>query len=184
MRGEWFVKKLTANERREFILQLLKESSAPLTGSELASKTDVSRQIIVGDISILKARNEPIIATSQGYIYIRTETPKENVERTIACNHPPEQTEEELNLIVDYGVTIKDVKIEHPVYGDLTASILVSNRKEVAQFMKKIRETNASYLLELTNGIHLHTLSGESEKVLDEAEKALREAGFLIDTLE
>lgn len=178
------MKKITADERREFILELLKESSAPLTGSDLASKTNVSRQIIVGDISILKARNEPIIATSQGYIYIRTGTPKENVERTVACNHSPERTEEELNLIVDHGVTVKDVKIEHPVYGDLTASILVSNRKEVEQFMKKIKETKASYLLELTNGIHLHTLSGSSEKDLDDAEDTLRDAGFLIDTME
>ena len=102
----------------------------------------------------------------------------------MACNHPPERTEEELNLFVDYGVTVKDVKIEHPVYGDLTASILVSNRKEVKRFMKKVKETKASYLLELTNGIHLHTLSGTSEKELDEAEHALRAAGFLIDTTE
>ncbi|WP_338470384.1 transcription repressor NadR [Niallia sp. XMNu-256] len=178
------MKKLTADERREFILQLLKESSEPLTGSELASKTSVSRQIIVGDVSLLKARDEPIIATSQGYIYMKTQAPTNYVERTVACNHPPERTKEELNLLVDYGVTVKDVKIEHPVYGDLTASILVSNRKEVKQFMERIKETQASYLLELTNGIHLHTLRGASEKVLEEAENALREAGFLINTMD
>ena len=108
--------------------------------------------------------------------------PTVNFERTIACNHPPERTEEELNMIVDHGVTVKDVRIEHPVYGDLTASILVSNRKEVSEFMRKVRETKASYLLELTNGIHLHTLSASSKKALDDAENALREANFLIDT--
>ncbi|WP_428909256.1 transcription repressor NadR [Niallia sp. Krafla_26] len=178
------MKKVTADERRDFILSRLKESDAPLTGNELAAETNVSRQIIVGDISILKARNEPIIATSQGYIYIQPKTPISRVERTVACNHPPGRTEEELNLIVDHGVTVKDVKIEHPVYGDLTASILVSNRKEVKQFMKKVRETQASYLLELTNGIHLHTLSATSEKALDEAELALKDAGFLMDTMD
>ena len=178
------MKKMTADERREFLLSRLKESTSPLTGNELSAETNVSRQIIVGDISILKARNEPIIATSQGYIYIEKKTPIVQVERTVACNHPPERTEEELNLIVDLGVTVKDVSIEHPVYGDLTASILVSNRKEVKQFMKKIHDTKASYLLELTNGIHLHTLSASSEKELDEAEHALRESGFLIDTMD
>ena len=87
---------------------------------------------LLSEISrLIKPENEPIIATSQGYIYIKTGTPTDNIERTMACNHPPERTEEELNLIVDHGVTVKDVKIEHPVYGDLTASILVSNRKEV-----------------------------------------------------
>lgn len=175
-------KKVLGEERRAFILSLLKESDAPYKGSELASKTNVSRQVIVSDISLLKARNEPIIATSQGYLYIKNQAPAVNIERTIACNHPPERTEEELNIIVDHGVTVKDVKIEHPIYGDLTASILVSNRQEVKQFIKKVKETKASYLLELTNGIHLHTLSAPTEKALDEAEHALQEANLIIDT--
>ena len=91
------------------------------------------------------------------------------------------QTEEELNILVDQGVTVKDVKIEHPVYGDLTASILVSNRKEVKQFMKKVRSTNASYLSELTSGIHLHTITASTQEALIDAEEALRKAHFLIE---
>jgi uncharacterized protein len=172
--------KILGDERRAFILSRLQESREPITGSELASITNVSRQVIVGDITLLKARNEPIIATSQGYIYMHASNPTGAV-RTIACSHTPERTEEELILLVDHGVTIKDVKIEHPVYGDLTASIMVSNRYEVKQFMEKIRATNASYLSELTEGIHLHTISAPTEKALDEAEEALRKANFLVD---
>ncbi|RCK12089.1 HTH domain-containing protein [Bacillus licheniformis] len=63
-----------------------------------------------------------------------------------------------------FGVTVKDVTIEHPVYGDLTASIRVSTRKEVADFVKKISSTNAAYLSQLTNGIHLHTLEADDEE--------------------
>ncbi|MDK8639526.1 transcription repressor NadR [Niallia taxi] len=172
-------KKMLGEERRSYILSLLKENSRPYTGSELSKLTNVSRQIIVGDITLLKAKNEPIIATSQGYLYLQQSKP-ELFEKIIACNHAPEKTEEELLLIVDYGVTVKDVKIEHPVYGDLTASILVSNRKEVQQFMKKIQSTNAVYLSQLTSGIHLHTLTANSQSALTEAEAALRNAGFLI----
>ncbi|WP_370297258.1 3H domain-containing protein, partial [Rossellomorea marisflavi] len=91
--------------------------------------------------------------------------------------------EEELNLLVDHGVTVKDVKIEHGVYGDLTASIMVSNRKEVKQFLTKIRSTNAAFLSELTDGVHLHTLSATSKEALSEAENALERAGFLIHSL-
>jgi transcriptional regulator of NAD metabolism len=76
---------------------------------------------------------------------------------------------------------VKDVKIEHPVYGDLTASIMVSSRKEVQQFLSRVTATNASFLSELTSGIHLHTLSASSEELLDEAECALRDAGILVD---
>ncbi|CAG9607952.1 transcription repressor NadR [Pseudoneobacillus rhizosphaerae] len=173
-------KKLLGDERRNWILELLKESGHPITGSDLATKTNVSRQVIVGDITLLKAKSEPIIATSQGYMYLKGSSPVIFVERIIACLHSPELAEEELNLLVDHGVTVKDVKIEHPVYGDLTASIMVSNRQEVKQFMKKVLETKAAFLSELTDGIHLHTISAPSEELLDKAEQALLKANFLI----
>ncbi|WP_053364213.1 transcription repressor NadR [Bacillus sp. FJAT-27251] len=174
-------KKLLGEERRTMLLDLLKSSREPLTGSELAAKANVSRQVIVGDITLLKARNEPILATSQGYLYMSSTGPAALAERIIACSHEPGDTQEELNLLVDHGVTVRDVRIEHPVYGDLTASIMVSNRREVKQFMEKIKTTNAGYLSELTEGIHLHTISAPSEKVLDEAEEAMRTARFLIE---
>ena len=173
-------KKLLGEERRKKLLHILKTSEEPITGSELSRLTNVSRQVIVGDITLLKARNEPIIATSQGYMYMNLGKGN-NLERTVACHHAPSRAQEELFLLVDIGVTVKDVKIEHPVYGDLTASIMVSSRKEVQLFLAKLSETNASLLSELTSGIHLHTLSAGSEDLLDEAEDALREAGILVD---
>ena len=175
-------RKVLGEERREMLLQLLKDKGEPITGSELAAITNVSRQVIVGDITLLKAKGEPIIATSQGYMFlIQNGSQAPMVERIIASNHSPERTEEELNLLVDYGVTVKDVRIEHPVYGDLTASVMVSNRKEVSQFMEKIKSTNASYLSELTGGIHLHTISAATKEKLDEAEKALKLANLLVE---
>ena len=173
-------RKLLGDERRNKLLEILMGSAKPVTGSELSRMTHVSRQVIVSDVTLLKAKNEPIIATSQGYIYLSPANSK-HFERIITCTHSPEQTEQELNLLVDLGITIKDVKIEHPVYGDLTASIMVSSRREVRQFIQRIKESNASYLSVLSNGVHLHTLSADSEEHLDEAEAALKDAGFLID---
>lgn len=173
-------KKLTGEKRREQLLDWLQLEKKPLTGSELAERAQVSRQVIVGDITLLKARGIPIMATSQGYIYM--DQPEDvGFERIVACSHPPDQTQEELFLLVDLGILVKDVKIEHPVYGDLTASIMVSNRKEASQFLKRINETKAAYLSELTEGVHLHTLSAKNESLLDEAEEVLRQAGFLLD---
>ncbi|CJQ30887.1 biotin repressor family transcriptional regulator [Streptococcus pneumoniae] len=83
-------------------------------------------------------------------------------------------------MLVDHGVTIKDVKVEHPVYGDLTASIMVSNRFDVEQYLQKIENTNASYLSQLTDGIHLHTIEADSKEKLDAACEALDKAGFLV----
>ncbi|EKN66201.1 hypothetical protein BABA_16787 [Neobacillus bataviensis LMG 21833] len=175
-------KKILGEDRRKFILQLLKESNAPITGSELAEQTNVSRQVIVGDITLLKAKNEPIIATSQGYMYLKQNTSMPLFERTIACSHTPRDTEKELNLLVDHGVLVKDVKIEHAVYGDLTASIMVSNRQEVKQFLKRLQTTKASLLSELTGGYHLHTLSASTEQALNKAEAALKSEGILLES--
>lgn len=172
-------KKILGEERRKMILKWLMESDKPITGGELARRTNVTRQVIVGDINLLKAKNVPIIATSQGYLYIHNQPLPEKAERTIVCFHPPEQTEEELNILVDHGVTVKDVKIEHAVYGYISAPINVSTRKEVKQFVSKVNSAKAPYLLELTGGIHLHTIEADDEETLDEAEHALELAEIL-----
>ncbi|KHD86865.1 transcription repressor NadR [Heyndrickxia ginsengihumi] len=172
-------KKILGDERRQWILQLLKHSSTPITGGELAKKANVSRQIIVNDITLLKAKNEPIIATSQGYLFLQSSPHQQTFEKTIVCSHSTDRVQDELNALVDHGVTVKDVKIEHPVYGDLTASIMVSNRQEVGQFIQKIHETKASYLSVLTGGIHIHTIEAPSEEQLNKAEETLREMGIL-----
>ena len=103
------------------------------------------------------------------------------VEKVIVCCHQRDQAEEELNILVDHGVTVKDVKVEHPVYGDLTASIMVSNRQEVQAFLKHIRKTKAALLSELTSGMHLHTLTAPEEQMILNAEKKLKEAGILVE---
>lgn len=173
-------KKILGEERRALLLNWLKTGDEPLTGSLLAEKTNVSRQVIVQDISLLKAKGEPILATSQGYVYIQSQSKKPKVQKVVVVNHSPEETRNELNLIVDCGVTVKDVIIEHPIYGDLTASILVKNRHEVDLFVNKLSETNASLLSELTNGTHIHTLEAETDKEIDAACHALEKAGFLV----
>ncbi|MFK4997591.1 HTH domain-containing protein [Bacillus sp. N9] len=74
-------KKMLGDERREWILSQLKESKNPITGATLAKHSKVSRQVIVGDITLLKARNEPIIATSQGYMYMHIPATKKRFEK-------------------------------------------------------------------------------------------------------
>ncbi|GGM27412.1 transcription repressor NadR [Paraliobacillus quinghaiensis] len=174
-------KKLIGSERRNAILQWLQEENQPLTGTDLADRANVSRQVIVQDISLLKAKDHPIMATSQGYVYLEKKHSNERQQRLIACNHGPEQTQEELECMVDQGVTVKDVIIEHPVYGDLKASIMVSNRREVKQFIEKVRATNAPYLLELTNGVHLHTIEADTNAQLEEAYQKLQQLGIIIE---
>ncbi|WP_087972120.1 transcription repressor NadR [Oceanobacillus rekensis] len=172
-------KKMSSANRQQLIITKLKDAKEPISGSDFAKETNVSRQVIVQDVSILKAKNEPIIATSQGYVYLRDN--KDVLERrVIACKHNDEQTQEELYIIVDHGVTVKDVKVEHAVYGDLTASIRVSNRREVDHFLEKINTSGATYLSSLTDGVHLHTLEADTKDKIEAACQELKKAGILI----
>lgn len=174
-------KRMSGEERRDFILQTLKKAENPIPGAMLGHETAVSRQVIVGDVNLLKATGEPIMATSRGYLYIHPELQPTKIVKVFVCKHLAEQTEEELNILVDHGLTVKDVKVEHPVYGDLTASIMVSNRSEVQSFLQHIQETNAPLLSQLTEGVHLHTVTAALQRNIDHAEKALRKAGILVE---
>jgi uncharacterized protein len=174
-------KKILGEQRRKLLLQWLMESVDPLTGGELAKRTKVSRQVIVQDMSLLKAKGEPIMATAQGYIYVEKNAVVEKPQQVIACNHHPNETEAELNMIVDFGVTVKDVTIEHPVYGDLTASLMIKNRHDVKMFIEKISTTKAALLSELTDGTHLHTLEADSFEQIAKACSALKESGYLLE---
>ena len=175
------MKKLKGGDRRNWIFSYLKEQHAPVTGSELAKIANVSRQVIVNDITLLKAANTPIMSTSQGYIVLPDKENTPYVQRKVACNHQSIHSEDELLALVDAGVTVENVTIEHPVYGEITSSIMVSNRHDVEMFLKKVRDTDAPFLLELTAGIHLHLLSAPTEEILTRGISAIREKGYLME---
>ncbi|TKI72045.1 transcription repressor NadR [Lysinibacillus mangiferihumi] len=174
------MKKMLGEERRLQLLELLKKSNTPITGTDFAKFANVSRQVIVNDMTLLKARNEPIIATSQGYIYMHQEQLSQTVERTIPCFHTPEDAKDELLTIVDCGGTVKNVIVEHPIYGEITASLMVSNRHDVDKFVQRVDDTQANYLSALTGGTHLHVISAPSMEILDLIEQSLQKKGYLI----
>ena len=175
------MKKILGEQRRTLLLEKLKQINHAVTGADLAKFANVSRQVIVNDMNLLKARNEPIVATSQGYIYLKKDNSTRTFEQKIVSYHPPEKTEDELFTIVDCGATVKNVIVEHPVYGEITANLHVSNRLEVESFLMKVNETNAQLLSALTDGTHLHVISAPSEEILTTVINKLREKGFILE---
>ena len=164
-----------AEERRETILKLLRQSAQPVSASTLAGQLSVSRQIIVGDIALLRAAGQEITATARGYVI-----PAQNgLLRRIACIHSAEETRDELDAMVDCGCTVVDVIVEHPVYGQLTAPLHLSSRLDVDQFMKRM--DGAAPLSQLTGGVHLHTLSCPDETAYEHLLQLLRQRGFLVE---
>src|SRR5690606_42029038 len=96
--------KILVEKRRKLILSWLKEEVEPITGKELSERTNVSRQVIVQDISLLKATGEPIIATARGYFYVKNKNENQYYTRVIVVKHSKEQTKDDQNILCDHGV--------------------------------------------------------------------------------
>ena len=167
---------MTTKERRTAILTLLQQATSPSSATALAKQLGVSRQIVVGDVALLRAGGADIIATPRGYILGQDQI---GFISRIACRHSGDEMAEELNIMVDYGCTVVDVVVEHPVYGQLTGTLRLKSRYDVQQFIA--RSAKARPLSLLTEGIHLHTLSCPDADACARVQQALREAGFLLE---
>ena len=168
---------MEAASRRQAILDRLRTADRPVSASALAAGLNVSRQIIVGDIALLRAGGAEISATPRGYVLPQA---TDGITRTIACRHTLEQTGQELDILVDNGCTVLDVIVEHPVYGQLTGQLQISSRYDVEQFLARIRDSDAAPLSMLTGGLHLHTLCCPNEDAYTRACAALKAAGLLL----
>lgn len=168
---------MNAEERRARIASRLRESAAPVSATALAGELGVSRQIIVGDVALLRAGGEDIMATPRGYVLARESG---GYLCRVACRHTAEEMGRELDLIVDNGCTVLDVVVEHPVYGQITGPLQLSSRYDVEQFLAKVRSEKAQPLSALTHGIHLHTLRCPDEASAARVKQALDRAGFLV----
>ena len=165
--------------RREKIIEIMSNQKEPVSGSDLAKKFGVSRQVIVQDIALLRATNRNILSTNKGYVLYDPEHGQNLCRRIFAVNHTDAQMQEELYLMVDCGGYVCDVTVEHEIYGQLSADLILKNRRDVDEFIRKIGETADLPLKVLTGNSHLHTVEADSEKILDEIETRLAEKGFL-----
>lgn len=168
---------MKGQERRIQILELLRASSAPLSGVCLAKQLQVSRQVIVQDIALLRANGTEILSTNQGYLL-----PEPSLtSRVFKVVHTDEQVEEELSLIVDCGGWIEDVFVYHKVYGIIKAPLNIHSRLDIKNFMQDIISGKSKLLKNVTSGYHYHTVQAESEQVLNYIQQQLQQKGFLAE---
>ena len=151
---------MQAEERRRAILDSLRNTDTPVSATALARRFSVSRQIIVGDIALLRAAGADISATPRGYVILPAAT---GLIRRVAVQHGPDGMEAELNAIVDQGCTVQ-----------------LSSRYDVQQFLKRCASADAQPLSNLTEGIHLHTLSCPDSEAFRRVQQNLRELGILL----
>src|SRR5271170_3437886 len=126
-----------AGHRRRRILAWMRSHGGPVRGGELAKHFRVSRQCLVQDVAILRAGGEEIVATPRGY-RLPLEAPHAH-RAILACKHAPERTKEELQTLVDHGVKVLDVIVEHPIYGELRGSLMLESRADVDDFLAQVK---------------------------------------------
>lgn len=168
---------MTGSKRREEIVNTIRSSQVPISGKALAGIYDVSRQVIVQDIALIRAAGHDIISTNRGYIL----NAPHSVVRVLKVSHTDEQVEDELCSIVDLGGKILNVMVNHRVYGRMEAQLQIGSRRKVMEFVEDIRSGKSSPLKNITSNYHYHTIEADSEETLDMIEEMLRRKGYLVE---
>ncbi len=172
---------MTGEDRRQAITNYLINSSNPISGSELAKKFQVSRQVIVQDIALLRSANKNILSTNRGYLIPNISG--QRAQRVFKCCHTDEQTEDELTCIVDQGGIIENVFVNHKIYGRIQADMHICSRRDIRDFMDGIHNGKSNLLKNITSDYHYHCVSAENDKILDAIEEELIHRNYLIQPI-
>lgn len=167
---------MKAKDRKRAIINLLITRKQAITGGELAKTFDVSRQIIVRDIVSLKEAGYDILSTHYGYVLNKAPF----AERVFKLYHSTEQTEDELNTIVELGGSIADVFVMHKVYGKIGVPLNIFSKAAVYQFLEGVRNGKSTELMNITGGYHYHTVYADSDEILNKIENALRAKNYIV----
>lgn len=165
--------------RRRRLLGLLRAAKRPLSGVALGRQLGVSRQAVVQDVAILRAAGESILATPRGYVLERTR--RSRAQAVLAVRHTPAQTPNELNALVDLGLEVVDVVVEHPIYGEMRGLLHLASREDVARFLESLARSGAALLSAVTGGVHLHTVRAPRSDLIAKARAELRRRGYLLE---
>ena len=164
--------------RRKELHRTLQIKSEPITGSELAARFGVSRQVIVQDIAVLRAEGIPILSTPKGYLLDKQREEGWPTD-VLAVRHTSEKTAVELYTAVDLGVSVLDVIVEHPIYGELRGDLMLESRSDVAHFLDRLEKESATLLSSLTEGRHWHTVRARRADRIEKLKQALDDLGIL-----
>ena len=170
---------MTGIERRQEILRVLEEASVAVNAAALAQRCDVTRQIIVADIALLRAAGYAIRSEHRGYIMERSAAG--GVTERLVCRHDKAGTQDEFYTIVDNGGKILDVQVEHSIYGQLSGQLNIASRFDADEFMRRAAESNTALLSDLTDGIHIHTVQTPDAAAMERIRAGLRAKGILVE---
>lgn len=165
-------------DRRKKILEILRNSSSPVTGDQLAKDLDVSRQVIVLDMALLRSAGNAIVSTRRGY-----QINGRSLTMDFECRYKAMDTDgvmEEMNIVVDNGGMIVSITLLPDFCGPIQAFLNLKNRRDVKQYLENFRTYNIPLIATLSKGLHTLTVAADSQEELEAIRQSLQEAGILI----
>ena len=169
---------MKSEDRRNLIIKTLKENDNSISAGSLAKLFNVTRQIIVADIALLRASGYIIIADNKGY---KLHSINEECIKRVVVKHTKNEVSNEFYAIIDNGGKVLDVIVEHSIYGKISVELNISSRYQADEFVLKLDETHANPLSLLTQGIHIHTIEVPNEEAFIRIKNALSNLNILIE---
>ncbi|MCZ2492112.1 transcription repressor NadR [Dellaglioa carnosa] len=170
---------MNGKDRQENIKEQLYNNANAISANQFAQQFKVSRQTIVGDIALLRAQGEQILASFNGYTY---DQEPNKIIKMIVCKHRVDRVQEELELLIRNGAEVQNVTINHEIYGELSGTLLIKTENDINEFMTKLNGHKGRLLSELTAGIHTHLIKVASEESFAKIQQELFDAGLSYQT--
>lgn len=137
-------------ERRKKIMEILRNSNGPVTGDQLAKDLNVSRQVIVLDMALLRSAGTAIVSTRRGY-----QINGRSLTMDFECRYKAMDTDsarDEMNIVVDNGGMIVSITLVPDFCGPIQAFLNLKNRRDVNQYLENFRKYNIPLIATLSQG--------------------------------
>ena len=141
---------------------------------------NVPQHAVIEDIALLRASGLNIAATPSGYMMINAMKNPRSARAFTCCHETLELTEKELMIMVENGGRVRDVIIEHPIYGEISGMLMLSTSEDVKNIMERLKQKDSRPLSSTTGGVHMHTVDADTEETLDKIEGKLSAEGLLV----
>lgn len=165
---------MNGEERREKIVHIFSTAKEPVSGSTLARLCQVSRQVIVQDIALLRANGYGVVPTPKGYLLEN----RPGVSRQLRLRHSYAEIEDALNTIVDVGGRVVNVAVIHPVFGHMSRTMDIHSRRSVQALMAEVSGRTLGN--EGRAVTYVYTVEAGSETLLNVVEKELNRKWYLV----
>lgn len=178
--GKWKI--MDNRERRAQLYKMLEQGEESLSGTYLSKVLNVTRQIIVGDVAILRSGGKKILSTARGY---KLEDPEKGKEfwQDLNCqsqNMDAAELEDELNVVVDNGGIIHGMTLSHAVYGIIRIAMDLYSRRDVRQYMDRLRKEKGLLITALTQGKHTLSVETRNKEDMNALKEGLKGMGLLV----